>query len=300
MFELLIITLLLKKMFKIDIYNHQKLAIAINIIPCFLKITAIILAFHRNFNIYPIYKKNIFLIPLGIILFFILITLRSFINSKIKWYMDLKYISHHKLLMYYGATGTLICLIICIISTFIECSKNILEFNDICNISLNGKENYIENLYIYFNGFKGIEILVELSRILMGMITFFFNKYFYILIIKSLTPVYVVFSIPMFYFLQKSILLIINLILEHKCFKEDNNIIHIKYILDISGDFVSLIGFLIYLEIIIINCCGLNYNINDQISSRSFNESYGIEQRSLSFASDNDSEIGDENINVNN
>ena len=88
--------------------------------------------------------------------------------------------------------------------------------------------------------------------------------------------------------------------MEHKCFKEDNNIIHIKYILDISGDFVSLIGFLIYLEIIIINCCGLNYNINDQISSRSFNESYGIEQRSLSFASDNDSEIGDENINVNN
>ena len=105
---------------------------------------------------------------------------------------------------------------------------------------------------------------------------------------------YVVFSIPIFYFIQKSILLINTLIWEHKCFENENNIIHIKFILDISGDFVSLIGFLIYLEIIIFGCCGLNYNINEEIASRSYDESYGIEQRSLSLISENDSEIGDE------
>ena len=295
MFELFIITLFHKKMFKVEIYKHQKLAMLINIIPCFLKIIAIILGFHKTLEEYPIfYVVKPFFIPIGIILFFMLITLRSYINAKIKWYMDLKYISPHKLLMYYGTIGTLICLIICIISSFNECSisdRSITSF--ICNVTSNRKEFFIENFSIYFSRFEKKEILEELARILLGMIAFFFNKYFYILIIKCLTPVYVVFSIPIFYFIQKSILLINTLICEHKCFMVDKNIIHIKFILDISGDFISLIGFLIYLEIIIFNFCGLNYNINDEISRRSYDESYGIEQRSLSLVSENESEIGD-------
>ena len=295
MFELLIITLFHKKIFKIEIYKHQKLAILINIIPCFLKIIAIILGFNQELATYPIlYRIKPFWIPLGIILFFILITVRSYINSKIKWYMDLKYISQHKLLMYYGAIGALISLIICIISSFNECSvsdESLTKY--ICNVTSSDKDYYIENFSVYFSKFEKIEILAELTTILLGMITFFFNKYFYILIIKCLTPVYVVFSIPIFYFIQKSILLINTLIWEHHCFETDKKIIHIKFILDISGDFVSLIGFLIYLEIIIFNFYGLNYNIDNEISKRSYDESYGIEQRSLSLVSENESEIGD-------
>jgi hypothetical protein len=282
-------------MFKIEIYRHQILAILINIIPCFLKIFAIILAFHNDFHKNEtFYVKTPLFIPIGIILFWILITLRSYINSKIKWYMDLKYISENKLLMYYGVIGALICLIICLIATVNECRISHWSFySSICKVTLDEKEYYIENFSIYFSKFKGIEILAELANILLGITAFFFNKYFYILIIKCLTPVYVVFSIPIFYFFQKSILLINTLFWEHKCFEKENNIIYIKFILDISGDFVSLIGFLIYLEIIIFNCCGLNFNINDEISKRSYDESYGIEQRSLSLVSENDSEIGD-------
>ena len=54
MFELLIITLFHKKIFKIEIYKHQKLAILINIIPCFLKIIAIILGFNHELATYHI------------------------------------------------------------------------------------------------------------------------------------------------------------------------------------------------------------------------------------------------------
>ena len=64
--------------------------------------------------------------------------------------------------------------------------------------------------------------------------------------------------------------------------------------MDISGDIVSLIGFLIYLEIIVFNCCRLSHNISKEIISRSYDESYGIEPRSSSLVLDNDSEIGDE------
>ena len=153
MLELLIITLFHKKMFKIEIYIHQKMAILINIIPCLLKIIAIILGFHNDLSKYNIlYKIKPLLIPIGIILFFILITLRSYINSKIKWYMDLKYISPNKLLMYYGTIGTLISLIICIISTFNKCIiKNETSFtNYICRIVSN-EDQYIENFSIFRN-----------------------------------------------------------------------------------------------------------------------------------------------------
>ena len=147
-----------------------------------MKIIAIILDFHINLEThYPLYTINHFLIPLGIICFFILITSRSYINSKIKWYMDLKYISPNKLLMYYGAIGTLICLIICIITTFNECSFSYKSFNySICMVISNGKK-YIDNYFIYFIYFiifKGIEIAEELAIILLGITAFFLTNIF--------------------------------------------------------------------------------------------------------------------------
>ena len=45
---------------------------------------------------------------------------------------------------------------------------------------------------------------------------------------------------------------------------------HIKEIfaLDISGDIFSLVGFLIFLEIIEIKCCGFTYNLRKNIMER--------------------------------
>ena len=46
----------------------------------------------------------------------------------------------------------------------------------------------------------------------------------------------------------------------------------IKFFLDISGDFFSIIGFLIYLEIIVVKCYKYDYNTTDNIMRRSFGE----------------------------
>ena len=51
-------------------------------------------------------------------------------------------------------------------------------------------------------------------------------------------------------------------------------------ILDSLGDILSTIGFLIYLEIIELNFCGLNYYLRRKISERADDEKYenlGIE-----------------------
>ena len=42
-----------------------------------------------------------------------------------------------------------------------------------------------------------------------------------------------------------------------------------KFLLDTSGDIASILGFLIYLEIIELNFCGLNFNLKKNIISRS-------------------------------
>ena len=56
----------------------------------------IILKTFKLKNLYVIYKG---LAPIGIISYLFLIALRSYANSKLKWYIDLKYLSEYKLLM---------------------------------------------------------------------------------------------------------------------------------------------------------------------------------------------------------
>jgi len=60
-------------------------------------------------------------------------------------------------------------------------------------------------------------------------------------------------------------------------FIEDSmNYITPKYILDTSGDFLSLIGFIVFLELIELNFCGFNKDLRRKIMDRSEYESIGI------------------------
>ena len=119
MIELIIISYLSSKIIKIEIYNHQKLVLFLNLFPIFLKIITIILSFIEKQKI--IYVEYLYFIPIGLLIYFPLITLRSYIYIKIKWYMKTKYISSNKLLKIYGLIGTIFYTIICTISTFFEC-----------------------------------------------------------------------------------------------------------------------------------------------------------------------------------
>ena len=324
MIEILIISFLTSKMFHIEIFRHQILAMSINIIPCLLKIGSIILSFQDNSddkNNYTgklpvLYIKNSYIIiPIGITIYLFLITLRSIVNSHLKWYMELQNISSKKLLIFYGTFGAIICSFICLISTFNECktitnikqgNKDVFFADYICKVKYNknfssylynSKNNtginslvannatiiylfnstyYFDNFLLYFNKFKGIEILKELSIIILGIITFFFNKYFSILVIKYLTPVHITFSIPIIYIIQKLAMFLNTLIWTHKPFVTDNLYKHIKCLLDIVGDMFSVLGFLIYLEIIVLNFCKCENNVKKNIIKRCFKESYGI------------------------
>ena len=108
--------------------------------------------------------------------------------------------------------------------------------------------------------------------------------------IKYLTPVHLIFSFQIFYFFQKLVLVLYNWIKFDLTIKSKIKFILPKFILDMTGDFLSFFGFLIYLEMIELKCGNLHYNTKKNIIKRSFDESYGIEKQSPILNNDNEEE----------
>ena len=137
--------------------------------------------------------------------------------------MDKKFISHNRMLMVYGLIGTLLYSIICTVTTCAECkfidNNNTSELSDyICKV--NNTDNislHLENFNTFFNNFNKLnkpgEIILEIFVIILGILSFFINKYFTILIIKYLSPIHVIFSIPIIFILEKIVLIIYTIII---------------------------------------------------------------------------------------
>ena len=299
-FELLILSDISKKMLKFKLYSHQKLAIYFNSSLCITKMISIILSFNDDENSKYLWYTNASFLKIffGIFFYFCLISIRSYVNSKIKVYMDLKYISVNKILMLYGFFGTIIYTIICLITSSVECTSSsifnnkVTNENFVCKVPYNNtinfnnsqfnlteKDNifYFDNFDIYFKTFKysdNIEIFKEIAIILFAGITYFYYKYFCLIIINHLSPIHYIFSNVIFSSIKKIALPIYTLFNVGSFFNSEHiKNITAKYILDISGDFLSLIGFLVFLELIELNFCGFNINLRRKIIDRSEFES---------------------------
>ena len=292
MFEIAILSYISSKMFNLTIHRHQKLGLILNCFSCLFKFGSIISSIYDNEKPPVIYVKyNIFALGIiGFLIYMISITLRAYSNSKLKWLMDLRYIQVSRILILHGLMGSIICLIISIISTFVKCidfKNDNIDFNYyICHVTnntyiddnINGnstKELYFENFKLYFEKYKcndTKEIIYEIALILLIMIISFFLKYFILLTIKYLTPVYATFYLPIYFLFQKLLLGLYSLISKGSFFVEKNKCRIFKFHFDISGDLLSIIGFLIYLEIIELNFCNLNYNIKRKMILRCIGE----------------------------
>ena len=222
MIELIIISYLNSKLFKIQIYGHHKFVLFFNLFPILFKIITIYDTFKNSDNnddnkynnedgeLKIIYVVFWYWIIIGLIIYIHLITLRSYSYIKLKWFMDLKYISENKLLLYYGFIGSIFYTIIVTITTFIKCKNN--NINDptdyICSIK-DKNETYFESFSIYFKTKASLlEIFYEITIIILGIITFYFYKYFCLMIIKHLTPIHLIFVSPIYFFFFKASLVV--------------------------------------------------------------------------------------------
>ena len=294
--ELLIISLISSKMFHTQIHRHQKLAIIFSSIFCtLLKIIALILNYKSSENTEKTKNglQNEFLIPIGIISFLFIAFLRSYVNCKIKDFMDLKYISHSKLLMTYGLIGLSITSIFCLITTFIKCYEGKIDTQklNICKVTENDQTYYYDSFSIYFKLLFGNntinnpinntknkveEIVIEFIEVPIGIISNFFAVYLYVLIIKILTPVHIICSYSLYY-----LILQISLLINNRCFSgyyfigtyENTTKKGTKFIFDTVADGLSFLIILVYLELIELNFCGLDYNLKKHIARRGTEDS---------------------------
>jgi hypothetical protein len=223
MIELFIICYLNSLVFKTQIYNHQIVAILFSLFSSLLKVCTIILSFLDTSipkgDYSPIYylKSNPALRIIFIIIFYLLVIfLRSIVYLSLKGYMDLKYISPCQILLSYGIFGTILYLTFCIITTKFNCEPKSFIYYYMCNVNYN-ENRYIDSFYNYFSNYKSgfKEIIIEIIVIILGIPLFFFNKYFSTLVIKYLSPVHVIFSIPIIFLLEKIVMITNTLIIRY-------------------------------------------------------------------------------------
>ena len=290
MIELLLYSLFNLIIFKQNIYEHQWLAIIISLGPIILKIISIYytckdenhLRFEGNLPIlYSIKEKALFW---GILFYIILILIRASVNTGLKWLMEKVYTPTNEILMMYGFTG-LVCSFICIIlSSIKECGhRNLVEYTIVNNVNFNysnyicraininepnSTKEYLTNYEYYFkNWIIDDNWIYELIAIFSWQVAFFFWKYYSLKIIKYLSPAHFIFSIPIAFFFQK-LINIFYAMNQFKFFETKEPIQKKKFLLDIGGDIITIIGLLIYLEIIVLKFCGFDYNIKKNIINR--------------------------------
>lgn len=290
MFELFIISFLYNKLFKKSLFKHQKLAIYFNvIIISILKLYFLLKNFLGNKdNNNKIYITYEWIIPIGFIFYLIIMLCRSYSITRLKYFMDIRYISQDKLLISFGLIGTFFYAIILVISTFAKCDNHLSDIN-FCNIKNNTDSNnntYLDSINIYYQKYKEKEILEFLFQIFLtflGVISNYLYIYFYISVIKYLSPIHVIFFNSVYYFIIYTALLICYF------FNIEINIKNNNPIIPFICNFLAIIGFMIYLEIIELDFCGFNYNLTKYIISRSKTETEKTNEKSLINNEDEDS-----------
>jgi hypothetical protein len=174
---MLILSFLSKQIFGTKIHKHQKFAIFIVLIFCSLiKFSSFIISLEINDRSILFIKKK-YWIPIGIIYFLIIISLRSYANCKIKYILDYKYIPIVKLLIFYGFSGIIICSFICLVATYQKCNY------DICLIENNNDvfdpKKYYDNFLIYIekiSNSSSSERAIEILLNIFALLTFYLNS----------------------------------------------------------------------------------------------------------------------------
>ena len=292
MFELLFVCIITFIMFRIEIYNHKKLAIIFILIFCVTMKSLSIL-----FRLIDDHKKRIFkiytwIIPLGITFFLLISLLKSYTLCKIKYLLEFEFISITELLLFYGIIGFFICSLISIIPSCIPC-VDINSFENIelvCNVTLinydqNSTAYYYENYLSYFRNIwrDNRPIFINILYIFLLTLELIFSsltKLYSIIIIKNLSQEYLICTNSIYYFIIESIDSIACLFLDKFKFYK---------LFDILDELFSILGTIVYLELIEFKFCGLDYNLKKNIKERSLQD--GKIKCVKSFSDENESSM---------
>lgn len=272
-FDLFFISLLTIKIFGKPIYGHEKIAILIILIfsTLFKTISTIIMA--RDDENILIYKDFPVIIPFGILAYISFSFLRNYSLCKIKWLLEIKSLSISKMLFAYNSLGIIILFIACMVSNFVKCvdKEKYNNIDIICNIVIikdDIKEYYFDEYTYFFSKLwkKDINTFLNIFYIILFLIELFLNFLtilYPLLIIKHLNQEFYLCPFCIYYFITK-ILIIIKLTIQGKNVTSS--------IFDAIAEGMSIIGTLIYLELIELKFFNLNRELKKNIEMRAVSD----------------------------
>ena len=245
----------MKRYFIMDFYKHHKVSIIFNISVCsILLIIASLLPSSlmgdNSGNAYQNIEIKLgskFYSILFIFIFLVLSCVYSFTRVYSKILMQIKFISPYKIILIIGIFGFIISIIASIVSYKINYIDNFYNFFSSMRNVLNGEKPYkfwVEIFCIYplysFAGF--MEITFEIF-------TIYYLNAFYVLAANTL-----------YFFIAELIIFMLNIS------SDGLKIVH--FVITELTEIFAFLGFMVYLEIIELNFCGLNENIKRRIMEK--------------------------------
>ena len=267
--DFIFIFLLMNANFVLNIYRHQKCSIIFII---FTNIIILIISIMANINKKD-YKKveeitdNKYLIIPIIFTFIFLSFLRAYTKVKTKILMYLNFINPYTIIFNIGLIGFIFTLIDLLISSLFKCQSHKLIKYQICSISKNNIDYYIDNIFIYFNNLKNNNLLLEILLITpCYLIICFFEFTCEIMIIYYLNPIYLLIKDNLYSFLLRFILYFI----------DNSHMTLTLFIIIGSIEAFSLLGYSVYFEIIELRFFGLDKDTKKSIIRRGNQETINI------------------------
>ena len=320
--ELLSITIFSAFVFNNNIKNHHKAAIIIItplIITEFISLS-LPLSHHKcatekeckekyisDNNLYEMMKKKYGVYSffvLGVTLFSIIMKDYSWIKSK--YLMDIRGINVYNILIFTGVIGFIIVSILFTFSTLYPCDtvnvidvdflhEHYTEINNrtfpmskqICFVSEYDEKNkllkfYYDHFFVFFKDYNLREDKFEIFVIapLYFLMTLIINVS-NIMIIRYLDPNYILINKNVSFFLEKLVYYFFFI----KCNEE--YITLTCFIMEEIQLLISIISNLIYIEIIELKCCNLDYDLKKNIDTRGYVDRMNT-RKSLELSSIND------------
>ena len=287
MAEAILIFWLTTKLLKVKIYKHQKIAIGIVIIfSTLMKIFSIFFLNYVDRDKEDEKYYEIWYIFLGIICFLVVFSVEAYIFCKIKYYFEYKFISEINMQMAFGFFGFIFSIIVSVAINFIECEDN-EENKELCVVREDDNSPlYFDNFGVFFKNMwkkdrSGFVNCVYIFLIVFKIVFWTGEYFFCFFIIKVLNPIYLVCTYSIVSFIST----IINLAYLSKPEKR------YELIFELLARFFAILGIVIYLELIELNFCGLNYYLKKNIEQRGDREVNDISKTQENIDNDANEDI---------
>ena len=268
MFEMLFYEIFHSRLFNTKIYAHHIYSLIFILSSCSLiQSIETIIKFVKGTSSATFFDNKKWLIPVSLIIYFLFHVFRVYTFSREKYYLEKRFISIPNYILFLGIFGLIISSIGALASNYVPCGdeNNISELSKtVCWFKENNQTYYFDNYNKFFENLYSEQFSLKLILLIIRYVLNCIITYSIYAIFKNLSPIYYICS------MRFNIFIILILDFFNYLINDDiNNISTSIYVCYFLILLFYLIGAIIYLEIIELNFCKLNFYTKRNIKARS-------------------------------